>query len=64
MKIEYTDAKRDNTLYRYMGVSVVVEPSGYIRIIYDIRPTTNMPIIKNVPVGTRMGTADIRRPCK
>jgi hypothetical protein len=57
-KINYSDAKRDNTLYRYRGESAVVETTGFIRLIYDIRPTSDMPIIINVPIGTGSGTAN------
>lgn len=60
MKIEYKDTKKDGkTLYRYRQASAVVEPSGYIRLVYGIKPETDMPIIKAVPVGVKSGTAEL-----
>lgn len=40
--------------------SCVIEKSGYIRFIFGIKATTDMPIIANVPDGTRFGTSDLK----
>jgi len=63
--IKYSDAKRDGTLYRFKighGYdSAVVEPNGFIRLIYGIKATTSMLIIKDVPIGTKCGTAELKK---
>jgi len=59
-KIEYKDTKKDGkTLYRYRQSAAVVKPSGFIRLVYDLKPETDMPLIKSVPDGVKSGTAEI-----
>lgn len=63
--INYSEAKHDGvTLYRRSlpgsrPETVVIMPTGYIRLI-DIAPSPDMPIIRDIPAGTKTGTWELK----